>query len=84
MAGRLQTLPVLSRVCRAFLGVEVPKLPERGVVRLATPGDYDGITEMSKGLYGGRDYLISHYQDYIQQKNCMIYLMEINKQIVSV
>ncbi|KAI8499658.1 histidine N-acetyltransferase [Branchiostoma belcheri] len=50
--------------------------------RLATHDDFAGVVAMSEGVYGGLDYLPSHYHAFIDDPQRLVVLAELDCQIV--
>ncbi|XP_078586869.1 histidine N-acetyltransferase-like [Branchiostoma floridae x Branchiostoma japonicum] len=50
--------------------------------RLATHDDFDEVVRMSEGVYGGLDYLPSHYHTFIDDPYRLVVLAEMDGQIV--
>ena len=50
--------------------------------RLATPQDFEEVQKLSKGIYGGHDYLPKAYQEWLKQDNITIMVAIIASKII--
>jgi len=50
--------------------------------RLATPQDFEEVQKLSKGIYGGHDYLPKTYQEWLKQDNITIMVAIIAGKII--
>ena len=63
-------------------GVKVVDAPPDVTLRRATLADYQGVMDISQGLFEGHDYLPDHYQEYARGPKRHMFVAERNKQVV--
>lgn len=51
-------------------------------VRYAEHGDYEEVIQNLKPVYGGNDYLIVNYHDFIRDRNVVNFVGEIDGKVV--
>ena len=66
-------------------GSVTPDMPPGTILREATLEDYAGVMEMSRvsGIFNGHDYLSVKYNEYIQDPNRHMFVVEKYENIVS-
>lgn len=76
--------PCSRSVSRAAMKLENPRADSQLEFTVATEKEFDEILAMSKGIYGGLDYLPSRYHTWIREPNRTVVLAKKNGAVVRI